>query len=109
MVTPQVGASRQLSAPIEAKATTVGPRANSLPAPTQRSIRNAPRRACKVEPTAMSAATAKPRELTSARVTVSASQELTMNEPAQTPDQTRGPHHRRPARAMPDGGHTAVA
>jgi hypothetical protein len=40
---------------------------------------------------------------------VSAAARLTSAEPAAMPGQTRGPHIRTAASAMPDGGHTAVA
>ena len=36
-------------------------------------------------------------------------QTLSRNDPSQMPGQTRGPHQRTAAKAMPEGGQTAVA
>jgi len=44
-----------------------------------------------------------------ASAVVKATARFTRTEPAAIPGQTRGPHSRTAASAMPDGGHTAVA
>ena len=44
-----------------------------------------------------------------ASAVVMATARLTRTEPAAMPGQTRGPHRRTAASAMPDGGQTAVA
>jgi len=57
----------------------------------------------------MLTATARPGALIPAPAAVSATQTLTASDPSQTPGQTRRPHQRIPARAMPEGGQAAVA
>ena len=105
---PTVAAVKQKRAAETAKTDTpVGCFKKSLP-PVRLVISHRPKSACSVEPVAIATMTAAETNGESARSRLSAIQTFARIEPIQTPGQTCLPHNRSAARAMPDGGQTAV-
>jgi len=91
------------------KASVAGPVSKSCATPTYRRSAPASASTWMVEPTAMDRAITRLTGLNVPVAVVSATARFTRMEPATTPGQTRGPHSRIAASAMPDGGQTAVA
>src|SRR5512145_1454989 len=105
--TPQLEAMRLAAAAQPANMSVAGPDSNIWDTPIQRWIAAAQASACTVEPMAIAQAMTRLVQLKPVSAVVSATARLTSTDPAAMPGQTRDPHIRTAASAMPDGGQTA--